>query len=80
MLAFTGTIAPKSGTVKIAVSYKVGKKTIKKTVSAKIVKGRFSAKLKLSSSKPAKLTTTLTYAGDSAFLPATKKATPKVKK
>ena len=83
-VVFSGTIAAKSGTVKITLSYRNAKKrTVEKTVSAKIAKGKFSAKLKLSATdakKATKLSATLTYAGDAAFLPATRKATPKVKK
>jgi plastocyanin len=83
IVAFSGTITAKSGTVKLTLSFKNGKKTVKKTVSAKIAKGKFSAKLKLSpadAKKAKQLSVTLTYAGDAAFAPATKKATPKVKK
>jgi plastocyanin len=68
-----GSLAAKSGKVKLVLTY--GK--VKKTLTAKVKNGRFSAKLKLSrkDAKAKKLSVTLTYAGDASFAPAPAKKT-----
>jgi hypothetical protein len=73
-----GTLAAKTGKVKLVVAY--GK--VKKTLTATVKNGRFATKLKLSrkDAKAKKLSVTLTYAGDASFAPATLKKTLKIKK
>ena len=64
----SGTLAA-SGKVRIEVSYRVGSKTRKKTLSLTVKNGRFSGKLKLSASdarRAKKLAVTVTYGGEKA--------------
>ncbi len=65
------------------LAYKVGAKKKSKTLTLTISGGRFEGKTKLAAGdarKAAKLTLTVTYAGDARFLPATKTASVKVSK
>jgi hypothetical protein len=67
----------------VALTYKVGAKKKTKTLVLKIARGRFAGKVKLPAGdarKAAKLTVTVSYAGDARFTPATKKATVRVSK
>jgi hypothetical protein len=67
----------------VALIYKVGAKKKTKALVLKIARGPFAGKVKLPAGdarKATKLTVTVSYAGDSRFMPATKKATVKVSK
>jgi plastocyanin len=79
-----GAIATSAtGKVRATLTYKVGKKKRTKVLTLKIARGRFAGKVKLparDARRAAKLTVTVSYAGNTKFMPATKKATVKVSK
>ena len=71
-LTIAGTTAA-TGKVKVELSYKVGKKTIKKTLSVTIKAGKFSGTLKLSATD-AKKASKLTVSVSSTGSPVAKKS------
>ncbi|RKQ90493.1 hypothetical protein C8N24_0298 [Solirubrobacter pauli] len=77
------TAAPVTGTVRIKLTYRVGRKARTKTLSASLKRGRYTARTRLSSTdarRATKLSVAVKYTGNSNYSGASTRRTVKVRR